>query len=445
MKELEKKVLQNKISFLEQENRNLLKVIEKNTEKTFLKEAYEELQELLKAHEKKENEISELLKATQTVLETRDFQKTAKLIFDSCARTIGAKAGYVALLSDDGQENELLFLEDGGMSCTVNPNLPMPIRGLREESYRTGKVVYNNDFMKSEWVKFMPAGHMALRNVLFSPMNIDGKTVGIIGLACKPVDFDENDARIAAAFGDYAAIALKNSKTLEELEKANETKDKFFSIIAHDLRSPINPLLGFAGLLIEDLDKGDIGSSKNYAALINTSLNHYYDFLSELLEWARIQSGKIDFNPEKINVSKKIDDIFDFLNHVALAKEISLTKVVDVEDKVLADDKMLDTILRNLIVNAVKFTNRGGKVHVEVVKDDMGKIKFRVIDTGIGIKDKDISKLFKIDIGFSTNGTDHEKGTGLGLHLCKEFVELHGGEIGVEPNPEGGSAFWFTI
>ncbi len=214
MKELEEKKLHNKISLLEQENRNLLKVIEKNTEKTFLKEAYEELQELLKIHEKRENEISELLKATQTVLETHDFQKTAKLIFDSCARTIGAKAGYVALLSDDGQENELLFLEDGGMPCTVNPNLPMPIRGLREESYRTGKVVYDNHFMKSKWVNYMPKGHMSLKNVLFAPLNIEGKTVGIMGLACKPGDFDENDARIAAAFGDYAAIALKNSKVL---------------------------------------------------------------------------------------------------------------------------------------------------------------------------------------------------------------------------------------
>ncbi|MCF8357137.1 MAG: GAF domain-containing protein [Prolixibacteraceae bacterium] len=444
MKELERKELQNKISFLEQENRNLLKVIEKNTEKTFLKEAYEELQELLKLHEKRENEISELLKATQTVLETHDFQKTAKLIFDSCARTIGAKAGYVALLSDDGQENELLFLEDGGMPCTVNPNLPMPIRGLREESYRTGEVVYDNDFMKSKWVKFMPRGHMDLKNVLFAPLNIEGKTVGIMGLACKSGDFDDNDARIAAAFGDYAAIALKNSKTLEELEKANETKDKFFSIIAHDLRSPLNPLLGFVELLTEDLNKGDIESSKNYAAMVNSSLEYYYNLLSELLEWAQMQSGKIDYNPVEIEVNKKIAYIFDFLKPLAIAKEISFTSKISV-DHVMADGKMLETILRNLIVNAVKFTDKGGKVHADVLKVKTGKTKFLIKDTGVGISDDDISKLFKIDTGFSTEGTKGEKGTGLGLILCKEFVEMHGGEIGVEPNPDGGSVFWFTI
>ncbi len=184
------------------------------------KSGHFQISEIREEYQTREKEISALLLATEKILKSEKFNVIAKHVFDSCANLIGAKSGYVALLSDDGAENELLFLEDGGMPCNVNPELPMPIRGLRETAYRTGKVVYDNDFMKSEWVKFMPKGHMDLKNVLFSPLNIDNKTVGIMGFACKDEDFTENDAKIATAFGNYAAIALQNSKILEKMRYA---------------------------------------------------------------------------------------------------------------------------------------------------------------------------------------------------------------------------------
>ncbi|MCF7794456.1 MAG: PAS domain S-box protein [Candidatus Cloacimonetes bacterium] len=186
------------------------------------------LQKALDRSKQKEAEVQELLNAAHAILEKDDFQEVARHIFDACARVIGAKAGYVALMSDSGEENELLFLEAGGMKCDVDPELPMPIRGLRAESYKSGKVVYDNDFMKSEWLKFMPKGHMTLPNVLFAPLNIEGKTVGIMGFACKDGDFDEHDARLAGAFGDYAAIALNNSRIFEALEKSEEAYSQLF-------------------------------------------------------------------------------------------------------------------------------------------------------------------------------------------------------------------------
>ena len=133
----------------------------------------------------------------------------------------GAVSGYVALLSEDGHENEVLFLEAGGLPCTVDPELPMPIRGLRATVYETHKPAYDNHFMSSDWVKYMPEGHVALRNVMFAPLNIAGSTVGLIGMANKPGDFTDEDAEIAAVFGELAAIALVNSRHIDLLHQKN--------------------------------------------------------------------------------------------------------------------------------------------------------------------------------------------------------------------------------
>ena len=167
--------------------------------------------------------LDAIIASARAIMENNTFPETARVIFDHCCQLTGAISGYVALLSDDGAENELLFLEAGGMPCTVSHDLPMPIRGLREEAYRTHLPVYHNSFMTSKWASLMPEGHVELRNVLFAPLNIDGKTVGIIGLANKERDFNEDDAEITAILGDLAAIALMNSRNIDKLkEQKNE-------------------------------------------------------------------------------------------------------------------------------------------------------------------------------------------------------------------------------
>ncbi len=171
-----------------------------------------------------EKEKEAFKKAASDLLNFDDFETTSRKIFDNISHLTGAKSGYVALLSDDGSENELVFLEAGGLDCTVDEELPMPIRGLREEAYRTHKAVYDNDFMKSDWTKFLPEGHVHLKNVMFAPLNIEGKTVGIIGLANKDSDFTDYDAELANVFGEFAAIALQKS-TLTE--KRKETEERY--------------------------------------------------------------------------------------------------------------------------------------------------------------------------------------------------------------------------
>lgn len=164
--------------------------------------------------------VEALIAGAESILSGESFDVSARAIFDYCCGMTGATSGYVALLSDDGQENEVLFLEAGGLPCSVDPALPMPIRGLRAEAYESCKAVYHNDFMNSHWAKLMPGGHVYLQNVMFAPLVVDGQTVGIIGLANKDGDFTDEDARIAGGFGRLAALALKNSLAVEARDRA---------------------------------------------------------------------------------------------------------------------------------------------------------------------------------------------------------------------------------
>ncbi len=219
--------------------------IERQRLTTELTRTQSDLKQALKKAVTRENEISGLLKGARAVLEQRDFTTTARKIFDICAELIGATSGYVALLAEDGSENEVLFLEAGGLPCTVDPDLPMPIRGLRENCYRKNKAVYDNDFMNSEWVSFMPEGHVRLSNVLFAPLSIHGKTVGVIGLANKKSDFTENDAMMASGFGELAAIALQNSHILDKRDVAEKKSEK----LIQELKKALTNVKQLSGLL----------------------------------------------------------------------------------------------------------------------------------------------------------------------------------------------------
>jgi len=180
-------------------------------------------------------EISMLLECSELFMAQRSFEETAQAVFELCKKLTGATGGYVALMSEDGMENEVIFLDSGGLPCTVDPSLPMPIRGLRAESSHHNKVVYDNNFSKSEWMKFMPEGHVDLHNVLFAPLRVGGKTKGLMGLANKPGGFNEEDVKILSMVGDQLAIALSNSWTLESLEK----REKHFRSVAETANEAI--------------------------------------------------------------------------------------------------------------------------------------------------------------------------------------------------------------
>jgi PAS domain S-box-containing protein len=185
------------------------------------------LRDALATAERREHELAWLLKASQAVMVCHTFEEAARRIFDVAREATGAVSGYVAMMSEDGEDNDLLFLEAGGLPCAVDPDLPMPIRGLRAEAYTRGTVVYENNFAQSEWMRFIPPKHVEMRNVLFAPLNIGDQAVGVIGLANKPTDFTEQDVRIAGALGDMTAIALRRTQVEDALRESEERFDLF--------------------------------------------------------------------------------------------------------------------------------------------------------------------------------------------------------------------------
>ncbi|MFW6332685.1 MAG: GAF domain-containing protein [Thermodesulfobacteriota bacterium] len=211
----------------------------------YIQRLEQQLREARTASAGRRRELDALLEGANAVLQQKGFTESARAIFDHCKRLIGATSGYVALLAEDGRENEVLFLDAGEQPCNVAPELPMPIRGLRAEAYRENIVVYHNDFMNSIWSEVMPKGHVILRNVLFAPLVLEGKTVGLIGLANKPGGFDDNDAKMAEGFGELAAIALQNSRYVDERKKSETQRENLIA----ELRSALSEVKRLSGLL----------------------------------------------------------------------------------------------------------------------------------------------------------------------------------------------------
>jgi signal transduction histidine kinase len=229
-----------------------------------------------------------------------------------------------------------------------------------------------------------------------------------------------------------------------ELEELITTKDRFLSIIAHDLKNPFTSLLGFADLAYNEFDEISDAEKRSYLNIIRISSQQIYSLLDNLLTWSRAQSGRIDFKPEKVSLSELVENSIDVVRSSAENKQITLFKDFTNEVNVQADKNMLFTVLRNLLTNAVKFTPSGGSVTVSYKRSGSRAI-ITVSDTGIGMTEDELSRLFKLDGNLRTSGTNNETGTGLGLILCQEFMHLHNSEIEAESIPGEGSRFSFAI
>jgi len=235
---------------------------------------------------------------------------------------------------------------------------------------------------------------------------------------------------------------ILNAKN-KKLNILNATKDKFFSIIAHDIKNPLLSFNTLTDLLISNIDKLSKDDLKSYLEDINKSSRNLKELLTKLLLWAKSQTNRIEIKKQNYNISESINDVLSQLEYNYKLKQINIINNVS-DTKVFADKNMITTVIRNLLSNAIKFTNKGGNVFIESNINN-NYIELKIKDNGIGMTPEKMQKLFKIDTNQSTKGTDNEEGTGLGLILCKEFIEKNNGQITVKSKKNEGSEFIFTI
>ncbi|MBP6740106.1 MAG: hybrid sensor histidine kinase/response regulator [Leptospiraceae bacterium] len=268
---------------------------------------------------------------------------------------------------------------------------------------------------------------------------VHGFELGAVDYITKPLNPAELFMRVATH------IEIKESRT--KLEELNATKDKFFKIIAHDLRNPFAGIMGLSEIMENELkDNGKLNESTflQYSQLIFNSAKSALSLIENLAQWAKSQTGEIVVSPRNLPFNNLLLNTLPIVTSNAFNKNIILEKNISDQDIVFADEALSNMIIRNLLTNAIKFTHPGGKIIVST-KMEGDFLEISISDTGIGISPKNLSKIFRIDSKFSSLGTNKEKGTGLGLILCQEFVEKQGGTIRVESELGKGSKFTFTL
>lgn len=354
-------------------------------------------------------------------------------------------AGYVALT---GQIIHIDNVDDAG------ENLPFSLQTVRElDAELNYKTV----------------------SMLAMPMKNNEDMIGVLQLLNSlapegnPVPYDHEIQEVIVSLASQAAIAISNSRLYtemevqvfertkellqrtrelemkkDELQKLNATKDRFFSIIAHDLRNPFTVLLGYIDLLTDHYNVVDEQRKSKYLQNIKSSSESIYKLLENLLQWARLNTGSIEYSPKIIDLHSVIAANISFLQNHAENKCIRVNAYVEENLSAFGDVNMITFVIRNLVSNAIKFTNKFGEVNV-YAKEKAEGVEIIVSDNGVGICEDDIPKLFNIDVPHTTKGTFEETGTGLGLIICKEFIEKHSGTFLVESQLGEGSKFTFRI
>jgi PAS domain S-box-containing protein len=286
------------------------------------------------------------------------------------------------------------------------------------------------------------------------PLQTPSKVIGVLVLQHyeKENVYSVNDVNFLVNIGSQIAMAIERKKAEEEISLKNEQlqainaeKDKFFSIIAHDLRGPLSAFVAATQIITEEIQTMSIDEIKDISESMRISATNIYNLLENLLEWSRLRRGGLDFIPVRHNLKKIIGEGVNVLSETARKKNIELRIVIPEDLEILADSHMIDAVIRNLISNAIKFTTPGGKVTVAAENRGNHYIEVKISDSGIGMSPELKNKLFQMNEKTSRPGTSGEPSSGLGLLLSKEFIERHGGKIWVESEEGKGSVFSFTV
>ncbi len=293
----------------------------------------------------------------------------------------------------------------------------------------------------------------SIKAFVFIPIKIENALWGIIGYGTEePIEeLDEETTSIYSVTGQIIANANFRKESEEqlvvyskELEEINKSKDRFYSMISHDLKSPFQGLLGFASFILNEIESLSQDEIKEFVTNIETSAKNLFNLIENTLNWTRFEMGRIQFNPEAIDLYSLQEDVYNLLKGFAFKKNINIISEIPQNFVITADKKMITSIFSNLITNAIKFTENGGQIIIKVSKSESSAI-ITFEDNGVGMSEEKINSLFNITSAQSSLGTNNEKGTGLGLILCKEMVETHGGTIEINSKVNSGTKFTISI
>lgn len=393
-----------------------------------------------------------LFEISEIAFTVSDMSSMYKSIHEEIASLMTVKNIYLALYDEKTDILSFPYFVDE----YDPPQMPKKLgKGLTEYILRKGEAELI-DAQKD--LELRKAGEVELIGApaaiwLGVPLKLQGKTIGVIVVQDYEDEkaYGDEEMQILTFVSEQIAQVIerkRNSdavkKYTEELKQLNATKDKFFSIIAHDLRNPFITLLGFSDLLISDFGELTDEEKIYYITEMKKSAEISHNLLQNLLQWSRSQTGRIEFNPQKLDLHDVISSNVELLKASAERKQIKILSEIPKLTYVSADEDMLNTIIRNLLTNSLKFTNKDGKIEINCIHQN-SNFQIFISDTGVGMNDKVKANLFRLDVSQSTFGTENEAGTGLGLILCKEFVEKHGGTISVESEVGKGSKFCITL
>lgn len=402
---------------------------------------------------KKDENIREALyQISEAAFTASDMNSLYKKIHDAVGTLMPAENFYIAIYDEKTDMISFPYMVD-----EFDPPYPPKKagKGLTEYILRKGEATLVDEKLD---LALRDAGEVEMIGTptliwLGVPLKVGGKTIGVIVVQDyhNADTYGEEEKQILVFVAEQIAQVIERKRNTEaikkfseELKELNTTKDKFFSIIAHDLKNPFITILGFSDILLADYNELSDDERKYYISEMEKSATLSHNLLQNLLQWSRAQTGRIEYDPRELQLFNLVEENFQLLKNTAGEKKIQLKQNVDDELTVNADEDMLNTVLRNLLTNAIKFSNENGVVEINS-KINENFVEIAVKDDGIGMDEDTMSKLFRLDTTNSKPGTAGETGTGLGLILCKEFIEKHGGKIWVESEISEGSTFKFTL
>jgi len=435
----------------------LVEIFDITSQKTAELDLIEAKEEIVLQNERLES----LLRISQ--FQTNSIQVLLDFALEEAIELTNSKIGYIYFYNEETKQFTLnTWSKDVMKECAVqNPQTVYDLdsTGCWGEAVRQRKPIVLNNYQEvNPQKKGIPEGHVRLSKFLTIPVFSDDKIIAVAGVANKITDYNNSDIRQLTLLMDNVWKISERISLIDKLNKekekaeANEkklselnaTKDKLFSIIAHDLKSPFNSILGFTTLLMESIQNHDFEKYETLISYINDSAKNTFNLLNNLLDWAKSQTGQLKFSPKKLVLSEIIQSIINEQNFGARIKDITINYSQSNTINVFADQNMLETVLRNLISNSIKYTHAGGKIEIQTYSKEE-YLELSVSDTGVGMSKEVLDNLFIIGEQESLQGTLGEKGTGLGLILCKDFIEKHNGKIWVESQPDKGSSFYIAI